>query len=858
AAAAAPTTVHAATETVGDQGSVVLGSAGQASASTSQSTSLSTDSGSASGSTSQASTSGSTSTGSGSNSTSGQQSNSGSLTSGSTSQGSNSGSLNSESAAQLSTSESVSTSAATNSLSMATSTSVATSVLNSTSAAKANAVVAMNSFLALAANPNSATVSTADELNQALQDQKISDIYLANDITLTNAITLTNINRVVTIHGNGHYINAANTADGGIFVNNGTGYSSDITIENATLYNQSQYGFIHMNGMGTDTATYRDVTAYGATLVWAQTNVGVKTLNLAGTTTLNSVSQYTVGGQTYQTQSFQMGTHQPNGHTTMAVYVSNNVNIADNANVTVNNSATSIDIWMIADAGNVTRAAQLTVGNGATLTMDNGNNSYFNIKLDGDNSDAFKVGQDAHVTLSAKSDNVRILPAEGTQNAVVDFAAGSKVTMDTDTGSNLRMGASGTNTVNFNGEAVFNKTTTGTVANQYSDNTTSNIEFTWWHNSGVVNFNPHSDITLNGGENVSNIGSYIQSNGTSYDTNIAVNINDPKRVALNTDKIVPGSDGFTYDAHPNITVTVKDASVAVNDNKFTNIIKGNDTAISGGNKTNVGSVSMASQSQSFANASQRVSASASFSIATSQATSQLNQVDTDSTSTVVYQGSTVISESESVSGSFSTSASQSNSTSTSTSGSVSAVTSASTSASTSGSVSAVTSASTSASTSGSVSGSTSSSVSASTSASTSSSTSASTSASLSNSTSISTSVSMSASTSASLSASTSASTSASLSASTSASQSASASASTSASMSASTSASTSASVSASTSASTSASLSTSTSASTSASMSASTSASTSASLSASTSASTSASLSASTSASTSASLSAST
>lgn len=290
AAAVAPTTVHAATETAGDQGSVVLGSASQASASTSQSTSLSQDSGSTSGSTSNASTSGSTSAASNSSSTSGQQSNSGSLTSGSTSQASTSGSMNSESAAQISASESTSASAATNSLSIATSTSVATSALNSTSAAKANTIAALNGIVALAANTtNSTTVSTADELRKAMLDTSITDIYLSNDITLNSAITLTNMNRVVTIHGNGHYINAANYADGGIFINNDSRYSADITIENATLYNQSQLGFAHMNGWGTDTVTYRDVTAFGGTLVWTQTHLGVKTLNIAGTTTFNSV-----------------------------------------------------------------------------------------------------------------------------------------------------------------------------------------------------------------------------------------------------------------------------------------------------------------------------------------------------------------------------------------------------------------------------------------------------------------------------------------------------------------------------------------------------------------------------------------
>lgn len=59
-----------------------------------------------------------------------------------------------------------------------------------------------------------------------------------------------------------------------------------------------------MSSNGADTVTYKDVTAYGGTLVWSKTVAGVKTLNLVGNTTLNSVKTYEVSGQQYSPEAF--------------------------------------------------------------------------------------------------------------------------------------------------------------------------------------------------------------------------------------------------------------------------------------------------------------------------------------------------------------------------------------------------------------------------------------------------------------------------------------------------------------------------------------------------------------------------
>ena len=207
----------------------------------------------------------------------------------------------------------------------------------------ANRTVTEGNIVQLAENIEE--VSNEEELKAALRDASITTIKLKNNITLNNAITINNGNRNITIIGDGHYINALNS-DGGIILNNRGGSAKiDLTIENATLYNTSKYGFVNMSSNGADTVTYKDVTAYGGTLVWSKTGAGVKTLNLVGNTTLNSVKSYEVDGQSCGTEAFSHRT--PDGDKTTALYVSHNINIADNANVVLNNSATDIDMWLL-------------------------------------------------------------------------------------------------------------------------------------------------------------------------------------------------------------------------------------------------------------------------------------------------------------------------------------------------------------------------------------------------------------------------------------------------------------------------------------------------------------------------------
>ncbi|WP_052040488.1 pectate lyase-like adhesive domain-containing protein [Limosilactobacillus reuteri] len=487
-----------------------------------------------------------------------------------------------------------------------------------------------------------ATAANYDELSKALLDTSVHTIKLTDNITFNSWIDLSGAdNRNITIYGDGHYLNARN---GGIRITQGNSSNIfNLTIENATLYNQSQYGFVDMNSNSTNTLTYKDVTAYGGTLVWTSTTGGYNGLTLAGNTNLYSVSSYTVGGQSYNTSSWPMSTHQTNGYNTNAIYISNAVNIADNANVTLKNTATDIDLRVIGD-NSTPQTSVVTVGKNATLTMDNANNTAFNIKLDGTKYDAFTVGEGSTVKLSAKVDNVRVLYLDGSSgNSLVSFAKGSNVTMDVQTGSNLRLGAPVANQVDFNGKAVLNKATGAYADQSYLDPTQSNIVFDYWQrsNTGVVNFNQGANVTINSGEGASNISNYY-GNVTA-----TVNINDPELVTLNTD-VIKTNGGVTYLGNPNILVNVNNASIKVNNNDFSNPIASNATTVTG-STVNVGSVSMASTNGSFTNASTSLSGSVSFSYATSMATSQLNAVDTNSTSTVVYQGSTIISQSTSTS-----------------------------------------------------------------------------------------------------------------------------------------------------------------------------------------------------------------
>ena len=511
----------------------------------------------------------------------------------------------------------------------------------------ANRTVTEGNIVQLAENIEE--VSNEEELKAALRDASITTIKLKNNITLNNAITINNGNRNITIIGDGHYINALNS-DGGIILNNSSGSAKiDLTIENATLYNTSKYGFVNMSSNGADTVTYKDVTAYGGTLVWSKTDAGVKTLNLVGNTTLNSVKSYEVDGQSCGTEAFSHRT--PDGNKTTALYVSHTIKIADNANVVLNNSATDIDMWLLTDVSSSSARSTVTVGNNASLTMENIGNTEYNIKLDGGLNNRFIVNENAAVKMSAKVDNVRIIPQ--LENILtrgnIDLAKGSNVHLEVITGSNFRVAGTVANKIDFNGTATLIKQEGASGPTIYDKNSQANIEFDWLGIGGnKVNFNPGADVTLIAGKGASNIGS-------SSFVNATVNINDPLRVAFNTDKLET-DNGVTYLGNSRITVNVKNATIKVDDNDFSELISSNKTNING-SSVGVGSVSLNSNSTSYANESESLSASLSFSVATSMAASQLAAVNNGSQ--VIYGGSTSIYNSQSMSSSLSLSTSAS-------------------------------------------------------------------------------------------------------------------------------------------------------------------------------------------------------
>ena len=511
----------------------------------------------------------------------------------------------------------------------------------------ANRTVTEGNIVQLAENIEE--VSNEEELKAALQDASITTIKLKNNITLNNAITINNGNRNITIIGDGHYINALNS-DGGIILNNSSGRANiNLTIENATLYNTSKYGFVNMSSNGADTVTYKDVTAYGGTLVWSKTDAGVKTLNLVGNTTLNSVKSYEVDGQSCGTEAFSHRT--PDGNKTTALYVSHTINIADNANVVLNNSATDIDMWLLTDVSSSSARSTVTVGNNASLTMENIGNTEYNIKLDGGLYNRFIVNENAAVKMSAKVDNVRIIPQ--LENILtrgnIDLAKGSNVHLEVITGSNFRVAGTVANKIDFNGTATLIKQEGASGPTIYDKNSQANIEFNWLGIYGnEVNFKPGADVTLIAGKGASNIGS-------SSAVTATVNINDPLRVAFNTDKLET-DNGVTYLGNSRITVNVKNATIKVDDNDFSELISSNKTNING-SSVGVGSVSLNSNSTSYANESESLSASLSFSVATSMAASQLAAVNNGSQ--VIYGGSTSIYNSQSMSSSLSLSTSAS-------------------------------------------------------------------------------------------------------------------------------------------------------------------------------------------------------
>ncbi len=287
----------------------------------------------------------------------------------------------------------------------------------------------------------------------------------------------------------------------------------------------------------------------------------------------------------------------------------------------------------------------VTVGSDASLTMENIGNSECNIKFDAATENDFIVSENAIVNMSARVDNVQIVPrSAGLFNSgTIDFAKGSNVTLEVITGSNFHVAGTFANKLNFNG--------TATLIKQNGNDTQANIEFNWLGIGGnAVNFNPGADVTLIAGKGASNI-------GASSSVTVTVNINDPLRVAFNTDKLET-DNGVTYLGNSRIIVNVENATIKVDDNDFSELISSNKTNITG-SSVGIGSVSLNSNSTSYANESESLSASLSFSVATSTAASQLAAVNNGSQ--VIYGESTSIYNSQLAS----TSLSQSTSTSTS-------------------------------------------------------------------------------------------------------------------------------------------------------------------------------------------------
>ncbi|MGN1272027.1 MAG: pectate lyase-like adhesive domain-containing protein, partial [Lactobacillus sp.] len=595
-------------------------------------------------------------------------------------------------------------------------------------------------------------VNNATEFSNAISDSSVTIINIQNNIDFNSINTITG-DRNLTINGNGYVLNFGSN---NIVMDTGGNKEQNVTLNNATVYSTNVKGAFLMTGNGkANNLTYNNVEAYGGTLVWSETTGGSYNFTLEGNTNLHIVNSYTYDGQNYSTNVFSMSTHHPTGYTT-GVYVSGSVNVADNAIVNVtNDGAADVDFKLVGD-NTRDRTSTFSVGNNATLNVLT--NSKNNIELSADKGNSFTVGDNSTVNMSAQVDNVRMNPYENHNVATVDFAKGSNVNLTTNTGSNLRLGGTDGNKVNFNGSINFTKEGgAATHTNSWDDNTSSNIEVE--NSSTFANKNAPTTINFNNGSHSvlsattgSNIG--VHANGNAYVKAVTININDPDSTTFITQN---GSPQFTTDAGSvdnKITINANNSNVQINDGQASNDMKSGSLIVSN-NKISVGTVNMLDNVKD-------------------NATELLNKINGATTNKVVFQGHTHTSQSQSTSGSISLSqsASESGSESASQSGSESLSQSASESGSISASQSGSESLSQSASESGSISASQSgsASVSASGSASTSQSTSesASTSASESASQSGSESASTSASESASASASESVSTSASESASTSA------------------------------------------------------------------------------------------
>ncbi|MSS12406.1 Rib/alpha-like domain-containing protein [Bifidobacterium tsurumiense] len=329
-----------------------------------------------------------------------------------------------------------------------------------------------------AATGTAVTVSTADELYNAITVSTANIINIAGNIDLHDKgssnirVTLGNAyRRDITIQ----------SADGTAYSVDFSGYSFTlgsgytVAFKNLDLYGQQWYGAIQ----GATTYNYENVTYTGSQLV----NSDDGAVNFYGNVTSNSVATYSnpVSGKSYSTQgngnqqviegksaTFKAGSNvtltSVSGNVLQIASGGTGVTVEEGANVTLKPRKTTISTEASKNGTNygiVLDSSSLSVAEGATLTVDLANES-------GDRSMSGGIYMTGN-------------------NAAIDVAENGKLLVNTNGTPSVNVVQMGGGTVNINENATF--ALTATNAGSYAGNLMA-------VSGATVNANPYSTFTI--------------------------------------------------------------------------------------------------------------------------------------------------------------------------------------------------------------------------------------------------------------------------------------------------------------------------------------------------------------------------
>ncbi|MBB1063813.1 serine-rich glycoprotein adhesin, partial [Limosilactobacillus fastidiosus] len=475
-------------------------------------------------------------------STSGSSSMSGSTVSTSTSSSNSGSTLRSTASTSSSTQTSLSDSQNSTSDSTSGSTdsmadSLATQTLNLT-ALSGNGTVNDQQLKANLTQKNAVTeqegtkVGTAQDFVTAIKNKTTTAIDLTDNIDLganyNNQIWNMNLDHDFTINGNGYDINFGNN----VVYTNDTDQSKKITVtvNDANLYNANKHGAISLTQSGEQELVYNNVSATGGTVVWMDTFGQDKSFTVKGKTTIVGTPDYYYKG-VHTTNLFDMGTHLTGKMATVQndtslIYTSNGMTIAKNAELTLQNKSAAWDVRATAD--NISKTSHFNIESGAHVNMIN--YQYGNVLLNGKNAHVNITGAD--VDMQALGDNIYTTDSSQIQNADIN-TMNSWVGIRSYSGSGIRVGGKGTNTINLGGSTGIGS---GAQDNGYEKAAIDNVKSLTC--SSGINFENSGVNVLNFEENFNGgVGAGVNSNSAAIRTSsndTTVNINNVEDLQLFT------------------------------------------------------------------------------------------------------------------------------------------------------------------------------------------------------------------------------------------------------------------------------------------------------------------------------------